>query len=173
MAATFIVEDGSGKADANSYITVADADAYVENHGTETAWIGATQAAKEKALRLATQYIDLKFNFKGTRNSETQALLWPRFNVYDNDGYNVDYDAIPQKLKDAVVEAALRVIAGDDLLGTISNPGEIKSESKSLGPLSKSVTYVGGKPASGIKLYPRIKALLSSLIQSNTLMQRG
>ena len=61
MAATFIVEDGTGKSDANSYITEAAADQYVENHSGDAAWLAGQQADKEKALRLATQYIDNEY----------------------------------------------------------------------------------------------------------------
>ena len=41
MALTLIKEDGSGKADANSYADVAEADAYFEGHMYASAWTAA------------------------------------------------------------------------------------------------------------------------------------
>ena len=42
MALTLVKEDGSGKADANSYADVADGDAYFEGHLYGSAWTAAT-----------------------------------------------------------------------------------------------------------------------------------
>ena len=52
---TLVKEDGTGKSDANSYASVADADAYHEGHLYASAWTGATTADKEKALVMATR----------------------------------------------------------------------------------------------------------------------
>ena len=38
MSLTLIKEDGTGKADANSYASVADGDAYHDGHLYATAW---------------------------------------------------------------------------------------------------------------------------------------
>ena len=53
-----VVEDGTGKTDADSYLSLVDADAYNLAHSASTDWNGAVEAVKEKALRLATQYLD-------------------------------------------------------------------------------------------------------------------
>jgi hypothetical protein len=170
-----VVETGAGLSTADSYISLTDANTYVAAHGADTAWGLASDGNKEKALQLATQYIDLEYGmqFKGIRALGTQALCWPRYNVYDDDNYYVASDDVPRQIEHATVEAALRVIAGDTLLETQSNPGSIKSESKTIGPMSKSIEYMGGKPASGVKVYPKIRALLLPLLESSTLMERG
>jgi len=159
----FVVEDGSGKADANSYVSVADADAYHVDHSASTDWSGAENAVKEKALRLATQYLDVSYEgrWRGAKADSDQALAWPRCYAYDNDDYAYDSDAIPQKLADAAAELALRVVEGDTLLDDISKPGIVKRESVGLGPLSKSVDYQGG--TSPVKDYPLISAQLKAL----------
>lgn len=51
-----IVEDGTGLADAESYLSVADADTYHADRNNE-AWQDYSTAEKEAALRKATQYI--------------------------------------------------------------------------------------------------------------------
>ena len=42
MALTLVKEDGTGRADANSYADVADGDAYFEGHLYASAWTAAT-----------------------------------------------------------------------------------------------------------------------------------
>jgi hypothetical protein len=51
---TLIKEDGSGKADANSYANRADGGAYHEGRLYATAWTGATEASRDGALNMAT-----------------------------------------------------------------------------------------------------------------------
>lgn len=170
---SLIVETGSGLSTAVSYISLADADAYIADHGNSAAWSAAADADKEQYLRLATQYIDLQFGnrFKGVKTARDNALCWPRYGATDSDGYPYDSNEIPLYVKYATVEAALMVLAGDDLLGVLANPGIIESESKKIGPLEKSVTYVGGKAP--VKSYPRIKALLRPVIELSDSIQRG
>ena len=48
MALTLIKEDGTGKADANSYADLTDANAYHDGHLYATAWTAATDASKSR-----------------------------------------------------------------------------------------------------------------------------
>ena len=173
MAATFTVEDGSGLAAANSYLSVTDADQYHLEHSASTDWSGATEANKQKALRLATQYADSRYNgrWRGYKNTSTQALAWPRYSGVDSEGFVIASDAVPQRLKDAVAELALRVVQGDTLLADIAKPAAISSQSITVGPISKSVSYVGGMPPT--KKYALIEALMAPLIQSSNTVERG
>lgn len=113
-----IVEDGTAKADAESYASVAAADTYHANRGN-TAWAAiATTALKEAALRKATDYMGQCFltRWKGYRYSTTQALDWPRSMVPMPGGYGVTYyatNAIPVAVINACCELALRASAGD------------------------------------------------------------
>jgi len=168
-----VVETGSGLTNADSYISLTDANSYVSDHGDPSSWSDATDDEKEEALRLGTQYIDLKYGnrFVGVRGSRDQALDWPRSAVVDVNGYIYDSDEIPTCLKYAVVEAALRHLAGDDLLGVLNNPGTIKSERKKIGVMEKEVEYVGGKAPA--KAYPKIRALLRPILDSVDTISRG
>ena len=85
MALTLIKEDGSGKADANSYANVADGDLYHAGHLYATAWTGATGDQKAVALVMASRLIDAEFQFGGVKTMDSQALLWPRFRCPDPD----------------------------------------------------------------------------------------
>ena len=173
MAATFVVEDGTGKSDANSNLSVAGADQYHENNSASTDWSGATQADKEKAIRLATQYLDVRYDgsLKGCRSNEDQALAMPRTGIEDSDGYYYDSDEMPQRWLDATAELALRVIEGDTLLDDITKPGTIKSQSVTVGPIKKSIKYMGGY--NQFKGYPLIDGLVRPLIKNNSSLERG
>lgn len=161
-----IVETGAGRSDANSYLSVADADAYIAAYVGNASWASASTATKERALMAATQCLDAEYEgrWRGRKASSTQALSWPRVGGVDNDSYAIEWNAVPENLKRACAELALRVVLGDELLGVVAQPGDVASESKSLGPLSKSVTYVGGRPAGG-KQYPKVESLLKPLLE--------
>ena len=64
MALVLVVEDGSGKADANGYVSVADADAYFEGRADPVGiagafdWSAQSTDNKEKAIVSATRMID-------------------------------------------------------------------------------------------------------------------
>src|SRR5262245_32461822 len=85
MALVLVKEDGSGKADANSYATVAECDAYHEGHLYAEKWTAASQARKEAAVVMATRLIDSQFQFNGFRAHSQQALQWPRERCPDPD----------------------------------------------------------------------------------------
>jgi len=83
MALTLIKEDGTGRTDANSYATVAEADSYFEAHLYAAAWTAATAATKASALVMATRLVDSQYQFNGYRAHDTQALQWPRRQRFD------------------------------------------------------------------------------------------
>lgn len=70
-----IIEDGSGLPDAESYVGVADCEAYALSHGLAFA---GDEPVKDARLRRATQYLDAQYTFKGEEQTDTQALAWPR-----------------------------------------------------------------------------------------------
>jgi hypothetical protein len=85
MALTLIKEDGTGRTDANSYATAAEADSYFEGHLYASAWSAATAATKAAALVMATRLVDSQYQFHGYRAHDTQALQWPRERCPDPD----------------------------------------------------------------------------------------
>lgn len=118
---SLIVEDGSGVAGAESYISVAAADTYFNNVGSD-AWAGLSTTEKEQALRKATLYISGEFRdrWAGVRVSATQALDWPRYLVPVRDApggtrYPTFYPntTVPLGVQYACAEAAVRASAGD------------------------------------------------------------
>ncbi len=141
MALTLVKEDGTGKADANSYAAVADGDAYFEGHLYASAWTAATAATKAAALVMATRLVDSQFQFNGFRANETQALQWPRERCPDPDrnlvtssplspvlSNFVPSDLVPKGVADAVCEMARELLIVDR---TASPPGEGISSTQS------------------------------------------
>ena len=134
------VEDGTGLETANSYISEADCDTYHSDRGN-TAWTGTT-AVKEAALIKAAQYIDGRYRsrWKGIPLTSVQALCWPREDIYDE--RDEEIEGIPQRLKYAVCEAAIRALT-EDLNPDLERGGRIKREK--VGPLDTE--YADNAPA--------------------------
>jgi len=169
----FVVETGAGLSNANSYLSVADADSYHTDHSGSTDWSGASEADKQKALRLATQYLDITYHgrWRGVRCLSTQVLAWPRIGAVDDDEYLIDEDALPQQLEDACAELALKVIEGDTLIEDFDAPGTVKAEKVKIGPIEESKEYMGGN--SPVKKYTTVERLIRSLIESSDTVSRG
>lgn len=144
MALTIIVEDGTGKADANSYATVAEGDAYHEGHLYASAWTGATDERKGIALVMATRMINAAVQWAGERGSGEQALEWPRFRVERPDlgrisalgawGNYWPENEVPRPIKDATAEQA-RALLQKDLSATPASQG-VKSFSVGQGAVA-------------------------------------
>lgn len=103
---TLIVEDGTGVAGAESYISVADADTYFTLRGN-TAWAALAVPAKEAALRAGCDYLEARYAWRGGRATTTQALSWPRVCVVV-DGAPVDPASVPLAVARANAELAVR-----------------------------------------------------------------
>lgn len=166
------VEDGTIVPGAQSYVSAADATTY---HAARlnTAWTG-TDAVKEAALRKAAAYLDGKHRrrWKGQRTSPTvQEMEWPRSGVRIVDAFTGDWppsgfdseyygflasDTIPQRLKDAQCELALRALAAD-LAPDFD--GAVKSQTVDV---ISTEYFPGAGP--GSKTYQIVDHLLSDLL---------
>lgn len=160
-----------GAADADSYASVAAADAYFSSRGVTT-WTGA-DSVKEAALRRATTYLDSQYRDRwvGRRANMSQTLAWPRIEglwgiLYDVDDYPIATDVIPSQVQRATFEAALLTLTGITLEPRLERGGAIKSISKGVGPLQKSVTYMDG--ATPTDRYTTIEGLLRGLVSGNS-----
>ncbi len=127
---TITVETGSGtNAAANSYVSVADFQAYADARGYS---YPDTNAACEKLLIKAVDYIEARrTRFQGVKTTSTQPLQWPRTCVYIDD-YTVASDTIPTELIRAQCELAVAAYT-IDLQPTLqpSTAGQVKSKSVS------------------------------------------
>jgi len=85
------------------YATYTEGDTYFGEQLNVTAWTGAEDADKTKALQMATNAID-RLNFRGEKAVSTQDLQFPR----------KDDSAVPQDVKDACCEIAIALLDGKD-----------------------------------------------------------
>lgn len=108
-----VVEDGTGLPGAQVYISAADADSYFLARGN-AAWVALTTEQKEAALIKGQDYMSQAYGarWKGSRVSATQALDWPRMDV-EAYGFEVASDTVPQAVKNANAEFAVRASSGE------------------------------------------------------------
>lgn len=169
----FIVEDGTAKSDALSFVSVADADEYHarRNH---TEWTLLTLGQKHAYLVDATEYMEEVYRerWKGIRVTDSQALSWPRAYVEREDGdyesptssyrayatYYYPSNVVPTEVKNACSELAYKRISGE-----LSPDIDRVTKREKLGPME--VEYQDyGKP---YKQYRAIDNMLSVLLKSS------
>ena len=153
-----VTEDGTGKADSETYISVADASTYFSERGNTTWAAIASDALREAALRKGTEYMvsTCRSRWQGCRTTPTvQALDWPRVGVVV-DGVYVDSDEIPTEVERACAEFALRASSAD--LQADLTQGRIKEK---VGPID--VTYDKSSPQQ--KRYKSLDAMLSPFLR--------
>ena len=146
MAIEFVIEDGTAKADATSYASVAQYRQYWENRGVDYSAVALDTV--QVNLNKATEYIDSNYDFDGYVVDDDQALQWPRCESYDRNGYVIDSDTIPTKLIDAVCYMAAQTGLNDALDGVTSI---------SYGPVSKTFNGQG-------KTFPVCDKLLKDVV---------
>ena len=152
-----IVEDGSIVADANSYNTVAELDAFAALRGIT---LPPTTAEKEVLLIQGTDYTETFWNrFQGSLVSEVQVLQFPRNSVFVND-FRVAATTIPQTLKNAQLQAAIESIST-----TLSpNTGQnIKKEKVDV----IEVTYQDGTGSLYAPTFPSVDKYLKPLFENS------
>ncbi len=108
--ASIIVEDGSIVVNANSYVSEAELTTYASDRGI------TISGTKSILLIQAMDSIELE-DFIGTKYTRDQPLMWPRSGVVLY-GYSLDVNQIPDLLKEAQMELALAIDAGNNPLAT-------------------------------------------------------
>ena len=130
-----IIEDGTGKSDAESYVSVADCITYCDNRGLT--FSTGTTAEQEQALRRATVWLDgaYRSRYVGWRkDGRSQALEWPREGAQEQSyPYGTISNAeVPQEVINANCEAAVRELATPGGLDPYMDPYQ---QGVLLGPL--------------------------------------
>jgi hypothetical protein len=116
MAWEFVVEDGTGLANATSYCSLVYAAAYNTAHPYGSAWAAlASDAIRERLLMLASRLLDHWCRWHGCRVKRVseQGLEFPRYDVQDRDGNWLDSDAVPDFVQQATAELARHLSASD------------------------------------------------------------
>lgn len=128
-----------GAADANSYCTLAFANAYHEAQLHNTDWFSKVQEELAAALIVATQYIDL-FEYRG-RPASTQPLKFPRSGLVV-DSYVLASDGVPMQVQQACAQIALDYLR-DDFAARKTSTSSVQGAIKSIKAGSFNITYGG------------------------------
>ena len=103
----------------NSYVTVAEADAYFADRLDVDAWVTAPESQKAQALVTATTMLD-SLNWTGIAVSDSQPLAFPRSGDYFDPRIGSDISlssaAALQRLNSATFEFAYHLLNNDGLL---------------------------------------------------------
>lgn len=170
---TLIVEDGTGKETADSYASIDTADTYISKWMSAERyadWSGYTEGAKEQALRVGTRFVDAH-HFPGKRTYQDQALSFPRWIAGLIDGQSVSSTEVPSPIIYASIEATMKFLEGESLFPD-HDGGTIVSESKQVGPISRSTQYQRSKKNK--KEFETINALLRPFLESGMgVLSRG
>lgn len=168
MPTAFVVEDGSGLANSNSYESVAEFDAYCNARGMEvTAQYDDTQ--KQRALIKAAEYIDLVpgKRFLGKRLLSTQAMKFPRACLRDPEFCWVFITGIPTKLKNAQSEYAFREMTTPGTLmpdPVVDETGlQLQSSIEQVGPIKEHKVFLASSVKT-TKPFPKADAFLTDFV---------
>jgi hypothetical protein len=123
-----VVEDGTGLANAEAYVSVAEVVAYASSRAMA---FDNAPTMQEAAIRRATAYIEAIYGgrYPGrTVRGRLQALGWPRTEAADADGDLIASNEVPPEIKAAVCEAAIRELATpNNLAPDLERGGQVKS----------------------------------------------
>ena len=116
---SIILEDGTGKSNAETYSSVAFCDDYFSKRGNSV-WGNLDDDFKEAGLRNASEYMvgAYRDRWLGRRRLTTQRLDWPRVGVVISDFstatfgayglFQIDYQIVPEEVQRACAELAFK-----------------------------------------------------------------
>lgn len=182
----FIVEDGTGIANATAYTDVAFVDEYHTDR-LNTAWTDLSDTAlKEAAIIKATDYIDFRWDFVGDRKKafELQSLKWPRIGAYIQiDEKELLSNQVPLVVMRACAEYALLTVnlattAGT--LGELAPPlevddtgGKIIAKREKVGPVEEETKFSGSFGLITLRPYPAADYWLRDVVVTGRKVARA
>lgn len=154
-----IVEDGTGIANANAYVSLTEADSYFQARNN-LSWNVRTTPDKEKAILYATSFMDGVFYWLGHIKKNDQALGWPRILVYDKEGRSIDGDSVPLRVKNATCELALEAL-DKPLSPSLARGGDVKRQKVA----SLEIEYF--ERAGSERTFPIVRQILKGLYKDS------
>lgn len=100
-------------ASLNSYVSVEYADTYFTERLFSDTWNDADLTDKQAALMWACKLIDTNYIWTGARVNVDQPMAFPRYGMYDAEGYYLSSDAIPKQIMTAACELAMLLLRED------------------------------------------------------------
>lgn len=164
-----VIDASVGGASANSFLTLAEAQTYMDARLNGSLWDAADTDDQNRALVEATRELS-HFCWCGTRVTTTQSLAWPRQWVVNPDtpafawAY-YDTTVIPQRVKDATAELAFQFLnAGtSDLASADPNAGVVE---KTIDVLT--TRWAAFQRPSGWARFPRVLGYVGPLLEESS-----
>ena len=100
----FVAEDGTGRSDATSLVSAAEASEYLAATGFAAGWSALSEEKKQDRLNQATVIAESSFRFRGILFRATQSRAFPRVCLYDADNRMVN--GVPREVRIAISELA-------------------------------------------------------------------
>ena len=167
-----IVQDDAGAVSgANAYISLVAFKAYHNARGNN--YLAYTDTEIENAIIRSTDYVDIRFNFIGSKlNARDQLTQWPRSSALDRDGWYVT--GIPLEIKDAIAEYAFRALSSLLIPDPVTDKTgrEVESTEIKAGPITKKVSYIG-RGQNTFKPFPKADRILANLLEPVGMIARG
>lgn len=159
----FIVEDGTGKPDANSYQSVEAHKAYCDERGYS--YPADDEKIKQDLIK-ATDYLRgvYRNSWLGIRAFVGQRLCWPRIGRSVGE-FHLEGLGVPEEIREATSELAI-VAAITPLMPNVTARSKKKVK---VGPLE--VEYDGNSPvqpkfvSASLKLTPFLRGVSSSMVR--------
>lgn len=154
-----VLEDGTIVANANSFISTADADAYWADRG-DTVWSNYSGSQKQTAVLKAGDYLknEARFEWRGSRITYAQLMPWPRSGAAILHGPSIPSNVIPVMLKYAQIELAYRAALAD-LQPDLDRGGMIKSSTVDV------ITTVWDDKAPPETVFPTVMGMLTPFLR--------
>lgn len=164
-----VLDATPGSPTANSFATVAQADAYFAGMLYADDWDAATPDTKNRALITATNLIVAGVAFLGWPASTTQALPMPRSGLRSRTGAVIASTVIPVELANATAEYARQLITAGAMPTAPSDTAGVKKVKAG----SVEIEFDGSSSAGSdgrlpIDVYAMIAFLLESSTQGRT-----
>lgn len=165
-----IIEDGSAKDDATTYIDVDECIQHLKLFGYCNSGFPTLQTEEqERLLEVAAITLDAIYNWKGSLVADDQALMFPRAKLFAR-GVEVGSTSVPVQIRQAQALIA-EVIR---LKGPSFNPTEIKADPKSddviMGKVRRHTVFAGDKESAYNKLrlvereMPQLRLLIKPFV---------
>lgn len=128
MTVTLIVEDGTGRSDANAAISLAAFKTYCDDRGKD--YSAFTDDVLNEAIVRASAFLVNAYVWQGSKvNRRAQTMVFPRYSMTDKEGWPVVPPEIPREYTDACCEITFYEAGNPGGLNpTVTNADLVKSE---------------------------------------------
>ena len=158
---TLIVEDGTGKSDAQTYLSEIGLTAYAAARGI-------TIVGEVSVLLISAMTYVESLDYRGHKNTKLQALQHPRYGL-SIDGFLVLTTEIVQVLKDLQAEVAIAIGNGNDPLETVQRA----VKRTKVGPIEKEYSDNAAPFVMNLRIKALERKLTSSMGASSFMVRRG